>query len=55
MRKFAVGLDYNLVSFDVENDVMRVFRNIGDYFRLPAPGMTVNPGKRPDFKPILLN
>lgn len=55
MQKFAVSLDYNLGSIDVEDGLLNVFRNIADYFHYPAPGVKMSPGRTPEFKPLLVN
>ncbi len=55
MRKFAVSLDYNLGSLNVDDDFLNVLRNIVDYFHYPAPGMTIVPGHGTEVKPFLLH
>lgn len=55
MRKFAVSLDYNLVSFPIEGEMTNVIRNIVDYFRFPAPGIRQVGGSPNEFKPLLIN
>ncbi len=54
-RKFAVSLDYNLGSFDVENDFLYTIRNIVDYFHFPAPGIRTIEHQSAEFKPLLVN
>jgi len=54
-RKFAVSLDYNLGSFDIENDFLYTVRNIVDYFHFPAPGIRMIDNQTTDFKRLLVN
>jgi hypothetical protein len=54
-RKFAVSLDYNLVSFNIEDDLLYTVRNIVDYFRFPAPGVRLIGDQKADFRPLLVN
>lgn len=54
-RKFAISLDYNLGSFDVENDLFYAVRNIVDYFHFPSPGIRMIDNQTTKFKPLLVN
>jgi hypothetical protein len=54
-RKFAVSLDYNLRSFDIEDDFLFTVRNIVDYFHFPAPGIRTIEHQPAQFKPLLVN
>jgi hypothetical protein len=54
-RKFAISLDYNLGSFDINNDFLYTVRNIVDYFHFPAPGIRMINNQKTEFKPLLIN
>lgn len=54
-RKFAVSLDYNLGSFDVDGDFLYTFRNIVDYFHFPAPGIKMIEHQPAEVKLLLVN
>ena len=55
LRKFTVSLDYNLGSFDIDNDFLSAARNIVDYFHFPAPGIRKIEHKKTEFKPLLIH
>ncbi len=54
-RKFAISLDYNLSSIDIDNDALSVLRNLFDHFHYPAPGIRMIEGTTAEVKPLLLN
>ncbi|KAB2923951.1 MAG: DUF2279 domain-containing protein [Bacteroidetes bacterium] len=54
-RKFAVALDLNLRSFEMEPGALRALRNTADLFKLPAPGMRSTGASSPELSPLLLN
>ena len=55
IRKYAISLDLNLSSFEIENEILSYSRNIIDYFHFPAPGVRMIDGEKTEVKPILVN
>jgi hypothetical protein len=49
-RKAAIGLDFNLKSFDVENDELRFALRTADMIHLPAPAVRFVEGRPPTYK-----
>ncbi len=54
-RKWAVSLDYNLSSLEINNDVLNVVKNIVDYFKFPSPGIKIIENEQRQLKPLLVN
>jgi hypothetical protein len=54
-RKLAIGLDWNLKSFDVTNDDLRLLLRTADMIHLPAPAVRFVEGEPPEFKLFYTN
>lgn len=53
LRKFAISLDYNLVSLPIDGDTWNVVKNIVDLFHFPAPGVRLVQTEQAELKPLL--
>ncbi len=55
VRKFAIGLDYNLLSLPITGETWDVAKNIFDKFHYPAPGIRFIENQPAEAKLFLLN
>ncbi|NUN70351.1 MAG: DUF2279 domain-containing protein [Bacteroidetes bacterium] len=55
MRKFVIGLDYNLKALPISGDIWDLFKGVLDRFHYPAPGVKMGPERRTTVHPFILN